>query len=96
MKLFSLNYEENKTLFVPLIIFTAIVFAEIITILLLNSGLMVYNIDDAYIHLALAENIIRGHYGVNLGEFSSPSSSILWPFILAPFSRLGFGYYINY
>ena len=94
MKLFSLNYEENKTLFVPLIIFTAIVFAEIITILLLNSGLMVYNIDDAYIHLALAENIIRGHYGVNLGEFSSPSSSILWPFILAPFSRLGFGYYI--
>ena len=95
MKLFSaINYKENKTLFIPLTIFLVIVTAETITILLLNSGLMVYNLDDAYIHLAVAENIIRGHYGVNLGEFSSPSSSILWPFILAPFSRLGFGYYI--
>jgi hypothetical protein len=95
MKLFSsFSYEEKKTLFIPLSVFLVIILAEIITILLLNSGLIVYTLDDAYIHLALAENIIRGHYGVNLGEFSSPSSSIFWPFILAPFSRLSFGYYI--
>lgn len=93
MKVFPL-IKEKKTLFIPLSVFLVIILAEIITILLLNSGLMVYNLDDAYIHLALAENIIRGHYGVNLGEFSSPSSSILWPFILAPFSRLDWGYYI--
>ena len=93
MKVLSL-IKEKKTLFIPLSVFLVIILAEIITILLLNSGLMVYNLDDAYIHLALAENIIRGHYGVNLGEFSSPSSSILWPFILAPFSRLDWGYYI--
>ena len=95
MKLFSsITYEEKKTLFIPLVIFLLVLLAEIIVILLLNSGLMVYTLDDAYIHLALAENIIRGHYGVNLNEFSSPSSSILWPFILAPFSGFSFGHNI--
>jgi hypothetical protein len=95
MKLFStITYEEKKTLFIPLTIFLLIVCAEIILILLLNSGLIVYTLDDSYIHLALAENIIRGHYGVNLHEYSSPSSSILWPLILAPFSGFSFGYLI--
>ena len=95
MKLFS-TYEEKKTLFIPLIVFLIIVITEIIIILILNSGLIVYTLDDAYIHLALAENIMRGHYGVNLGEYSSPSSSVLWPFILAPFSRFEFGIYIPF
>jgi len=38
-----------------------------------------YSLDDPYIHLALAENMARGHFGVNLGEASNPSSSIIWP-----------------
>lgn len=50
-----------------------------------NGGHFVYALDDPYIHLALAENLAHGHYGINPGEFSSPSSSILWPFILIPF-----------
>ncbi len=44
-----------------------------------------YSLDDAYIHLALAQEIAHGHYGINPGEPSSPASSILWPFLLAPF-----------
>lgn len=52
-----------------------------------------YTLDDPYIHLALAKNIALGHYGINSGEFSAPSSSILWPFLLAPFARFsGFEY----
>ena len=96
MKLFSsIAYEEKKIFFISLSIFLLIVFTEIIIILILNSGLMVYTLDDSYIHLALAENIIKGHYGVNLQEYSSPSSSILWPFYsLAPFSGFSFGYYV--
>jgi hypothetical protein len=47
---------------------------------------IVYSIDDPYIHLALAKQILRGHYGIHPSEFSAPSSSILWPFLLAPFS----------
>jgi len=48
-----------------------------------------YTLDDPYIHMALAENIARGHYGVNLGDVSNPSSSIIWPFLLAACERLG-------
>ena len=59
---------------------------ELLKILDINDGMFVYTLDDPYIHLALAENILRGHYGINLNEFSAPSSSVLWPFILAPVS----------
>ena len=47
-----------------------------------TGGVFVYSVDDAYIHLALAERIAHGTYGLNLHEFSAPSSSILWPFLL--------------
>lgn len=50
--------------------------------LVLNDGQFFYTLDDPYIHLALAERIGRGHYGINDGEFASPSSSVLWPFLL--------------
>jgi hypothetical protein len=58
--------------------------AELVAVWQLNNGHLVYTLDDAYIHLALAENIIAGHYGINPGQFSAPSSSILWPFLIAP------------
>lgn len=44
-----------------------------------------YPIDDVYIHLALAEQLASGNYGINTGEFSTPASSILYPFLLVPF-----------
>ena len=44
-----------------------------------------YTLDDPFIHLRLSQEIARGHYGINPSEFSSPSSSILWPFLLVPF-----------
>jgi hypothetical protein len=55
----------------------------------LTGGHFSFSLDDPYIHLALAERIRAGHYGLNLGEASSPSSSILYPFLLAAF--IGFG-----
>ena len=60
---------------------------ELLSVLFLNNGLLVYTLDDPYIHMALAENVFNGHYGVNTREFSAPSSSILWTFIIAPFSH---------
>lgn len=51
--------------------------------LLLTSGHLTYSLDDPYIHLAVAENILEGGYGVNSSEYSSPSSSIAYPLILA-------------
>lgn len=60
-----------------------------LAILVINHGMFIYTLDDPYIHIALAKQIFAGHYGINPNEFSAPSSSILWPFILAPFAMFG-------
>ena len=52
---------------------------ELIVSINLAGGRLVFTLDDAYIHLAVADQILSGGYGVNPGEFSSPSSSIIWP-----------------
>lgn len=52
-------------------------------ILLRNDGVLTYTLDDPYIHLAMAENLLSGHYGINLEEPSAPASSILFPVLLA-------------
>lgn len=69
-----------------------IALAPLVTLLFLvlrKTGMdFTYTLDDPYIHLALARNILFGNYGINLYEPSAPSSSILWPFLLVPFAGL--------
>lgn len=59
-----------------------------------NGGQFTYALDDPYIHLALSEGIAHGHYGINPGEPASPSSSVLWPFLLAIFGRCSWQVYV--
>lgn len=59
-------------------------------VLLLNGGTFTYTLDDAYIHLALADQIAQGHYGLNANEVSAPASSILWPFLLVLFRNTSY------
>jgi hypothetical protein len=54
----------------------------LVSILVVTGGVFVYTLDDPYIHLALSENLARGHYGINTGERAAPSSSIIFPFLL--------------
>lgn len=54
----------------------------LVLILVFNQGNFVYTLDDAYIHLAMAEQMAHGGYGINAGEMASASSSILWPVLL--------------
>lgn len=55
-------------------------------------GTLFFTLDDPYIHLSVAENLLRhGVYGINPAEAASPSSSILWPFLLLPIELLGLG-----
>lgn len=54
-------------------------------------GHFIYTLDDPYIHLSLANRILHGGFGINAGEFSSPSSSILYPLLLVPTLAVGLG-----
>lgn len=63
---------------------SALFFVELALILWLTEGHFTYSLDDPYIHLALADQLRMGHYGISPSEPSSPSSSILWPFLLVP------------
>ncbi len=61
--------------------------AVMVAICRMTGGHFLYPLDDAYIHLALAQNLAHGHYGINPSEFTSPSSSLLWPFLITPFAN---------
>ena len=67
---------------------SAILFAAIMAA---TGGAFSFTLDDPYIHLAMAEEIGRGGYGVNPGEAASASSSALYPYLLAILLRLGLG-----
>ena len=45
-----------------------------------------YPLDDPYIHMAMAEQMRAGGYGVNAGEYAAASSSPLYPVLLMPFA----------
>src|SRR5438552_1524631 len=49
-----------------------------------NQGHVVYVLDDAYIHMAVAKNLAQHSvWGISQYGFSSATSSIAWPLLLA-------------
>jgi hypothetical protein len=69
----------------------AVLLLELIGVLAGTEGHVVYAIEAPYTDLALAQQIAQGHYGIVPGEPAAPSSSILFPFLLAAFVPLGLG-----
>jgi hypothetical protein len=91
----ALVYAQRRSL--PVI--SAIFYLSLVIILFFSiehktHGVFVYALDDPYIHLAMAEQLAHGHYGINASEPSSPSSSILWPVLLIPFSGTALHTYV--
>lgn len=55
-----------------------------IAILVINSGHMIYTLDDIYIHMAISRNLNEySVFGVTRYEFSSSSSSPIWNLIIS-------------
>lgn len=49
-----------------------------------TNGSLIYSLDDAYIHMAVAKNFaLHGVWGVTQYEYSSSVSSIIWPLLLS-------------
>lgn len=59
-------------------------------------GHLMYALDDPYIHLAVGETILKGGYGVDITEHSAPSSSIVFPYLMAAGTALGGGVWVPF
>ena len=72
---------------------SAAIISSILFIFVLQAtgGVFGFSLDDPYIGLAFASHILDGHFGINLNEAVDPSSSILFPFLLATLLKLGGG-----
>jgi hypothetical protein len=57
----------------------------IIRVLHRTNGVLIYPFDDTYIHLTIADNLLKGNWGINPDQFASASSSVLYTLILAFF-----------
>jgi hypothetical protein len=89
LRLFPSSQFATISLSLWLVLFTI----GVISSLFLCDFQLILTLDDPYIHLAVADQILAGGYGVNNGEWSSPSSSIIWPYLMALTEALHLGAY---
>jgi hypothetical protein len=86
-KILSLDQKSNS--FWPLVFGLVVLFLPIVLIVSnvtrYTHGIFMYPFDDTFIHLTIADNLLKGNWGVNPNEFSSASSSILYTLLLALF-----------
>lgn len=78
----SITHIRQVAFLLALLAIGVILLGLILSILKINQGTFIYTTDDAYIHLALSDQIRHGNYGINAGLHSAPDSSILFPFLL--------------
>ena len=87
-------FKPEPGVWVPVTLLAALMGLTFYQILVFNGGHFTYALDDLYIELAMAEEILRGNYGINLGEPAAYASTILWPLLLTPLVRTPVGEWV--
>ncbi len=83
------RYLRLWPLFVALAVFLVSLAATLRAALRTTDGRLIYAVDDAYIHMAVAKTFAEhGIWGCTPYHFSSSSSSLLWTFVLGVAYRL--------
>ncbi len=78
------SLKKKWDLILGLLVLWSLVIIILLLTLSFNQNRLVYNTDDAYIHMAIAKNLAKyGIWGINKDKFSSSSSSILYTLLLA-------------
>jgi hypothetical protein len=78
------NLQQHWPLYASLLILSGLFGLLLATSFYQNQGHLVYALDDAYIHMAMARNFSHyGVWGVTRYGFTSSSSSILWTLLLS-------------
>ena len=76
--------KASSPVLVAALVLVAAVAASLRVSLALADGHLVYPLDDAYIHMAVARNLAEhGVWGVTRHGFTSSTSSLAWPLLLA-------------
>jgi len=84
------SFKKNWELIVNITIFFIIIVPLLIYSYFVNDNHIIYALDDAYIHMAIAKNFSKhGTWGITEKEFSSSSSSILYTLLLSFFFLFG-------
>jgi hypothetical protein len=86
-KILSLNQKSNSVwlLVIGIILLLIPVLFIVWNVMQYTNGVYIYPFDDTFIHLTIADNLLKGTWGVNPNEFASASSSILYTLLLALF-----------
>lgn len=85
MEKWKIKIRERWEIFGSFTVFwTIMILILVYSIIFLNDGHLVYSLDDAYIHMAIAKNFSQhGVWGITKKEFSSSSSSLLYSLLLS-------------
>ncbi|HIF21262.1 MAG TPA: hypothetical protein EYQ27_04970 [Gemmatimonadetes bacterium] len=74
-------FKPQPGVWLPVSLFAALLGLTFYQILVFNDGHFTYALDDPYIGLAMAEELLHGNYGINPGEPASAASTILRPLL---------------